>query len=619
MAEASVIGVKHLFRFETLINVLESENSTVVEFLEAVELLRAEFPEVRPWLSWWILPGNSSMIFPAMQTMPAELRAKLPNSTNASESGHWLLYRAVGHGFDLWEGIRCLYRFRREAEMLYAAITAGQVDAKCQGTKPRPKSRINWHENNGRAPDTRERLATIQKIEDEFNARNLTLNDAERWKACNSAPPFPNATPPPLINSTPPTPLMLQSYKWEANSCFIDAPLETYFRAFIAMGDGVRGDLLRKIRADAPNTGLRDVFEHLWLRGLLSGAIIAPKSTAQPSKEKLGHALVAGQLNVMRLISTKWDGGEFTPGMPGCSRTWLNQMITMDTTKGIEKYFGIVHTLRYTCVAAHSTAQVHTEISVENGMHHGDVFLAHHHLPVGSYTPSLSDYLTHSIPRERHGTSLANTWYPLHLLAEPIRCSHSSCNAGETTLTSISTGWPLILRIDPIIRSCNMAFDADMQDMFCPLPLNLGDVEYTLIARVLYIGPKSVDSIGHYLTKTRVKNNTYLYNDLQHGGSLNELGPLHLLEDHDPNTSFVVYLRTSRASKTSRTVAEINTDFEQIPVRPRVTIEITDDDDEIAQMLIDGATSPWRGATRSLTWGDLPTRLPHLLRPRSTM
>ncbi|KAJ7150727.1 hypothetical protein C8R46DRAFT_1305420 [Mycena filopes] len=84
-----VVGVKHIFRFETLIAVLESERSTAVEFLNAVELLRAEFPEVRPWLSWWILPGNGSMIFPAMQTMPAELRARLPNSTNAGESGHY--------------------------------------------------------------------------------------------------------------------------------------------------------------------------------------------------------------------------------------------------------------------------------------------------------------------------------------------------------------------------------------------------------------------------------------------------------------------------------------------------------------------------------------------------
>ncbi|KAF8197330.1 hypothetical protein K438DRAFT_1585218 [Mycena galopus ATCC 62051] len=117
-----VIGKKYLYRFEMLINVLESERTTPVEFLQAVEQIRADFPEVRPWLAWWILPGNGSMIFPAMQKMPAELRAKLPNSTNASESNHWLLYRAVGFGFDLWEGIRRLYRFQRETEMLYAAI-----------------------------------------------------------------------------------------------------------------------------------------------------------------------------------------------------------------------------------------------------------------------------------------------------------------------------------------------------------------------------------------------------------------------------------------------------------------------------------------------------------------
>jgi hypothetical protein len=124
-----VVGAKHLFRFEGLIGVLESERSTAAEFLQTVEQIRAEFPEVRPWLAWWILPGNGSMIFPAMQKMPADLPTKLPNSTNASESNHWLLYRAVGYGFDLWEGIRRLYRFQRETEMLYAAIIGMGVSA----------------------------------------------------------------------------------------------------------------------------------------------------------------------------------------------------------------------------------------------------------------------------------------------------------------------------------------------------------------------------------------------------------------------------------------------------------------------------------------------------------
>ena len=117
-----VIDAKSLYRFEQLIGVLEGQSTAAIEFLQAVEHIHTEFPEVRPWLAWWILPGNGSMIFPAMQKMPPELRAKLPNSTNAAESHHWLLYRAVGTGFDLWEGIRRLYRFQRETEMLYNAI-----------------------------------------------------------------------------------------------------------------------------------------------------------------------------------------------------------------------------------------------------------------------------------------------------------------------------------------------------------------------------------------------------------------------------------------------------------------------------------------------------------------
>jgi hypothetical protein len=114
-----VIRKRHLFRFEGLIGVLEAERTTSAEFLQAVEQIRAEFPEVRPWLAWWVMPGNGSMIFPAMQKMPTDLRAKLPNSTNASESNHWLLYRAVGFHFDLFEGIRRLYRHQRDTEMLY--------------------------------------------------------------------------------------------------------------------------------------------------------------------------------------------------------------------------------------------------------------------------------------------------------------------------------------------------------------------------------------------------------------------------------------------------------------------------------------------------------------------
>ncbi|KAJ7240717.1 hypothetical protein C8J57DRAFT_1527386 [Mycena rebaudengoi] len=190
---SAVVGNKHLYLFEMLINILESERTSPVEFLQAVENIRAEFPE----------------------KMPAELRAKLPNSTNASESNHWLLYRAVGFGFDLWEGIRRLYRFQREMEMLYAEILGPCSTPRCAiGSKPQPESRIKWHPNDGRAPDTRERLEAIEKIEGEFNTLNAALTDAERWDAVNSAP-SPAHAPHTSPKSIPPTPLSRQSYRWD--------------------------------------------------------------------------------------------------------------------------------------------------------------------------------------------------------------------------------------------------------------------------------------------------------------------------------------------------------------------------------------------------------------------
>ncbi|KAJ7207423.1 hypothetical protein GGX14DRAFT_396255 [Mycena pura] len=136
--------------------------------------------------------------------------------------------------------------------------------------------------------------------------------------------------------------------------------------------------------------------------------------------------------------------------------------------------------------------------------------------------------------------------------------------------------------------------DPEMPDVACPLILNLGpNVEYQLISRVLFIPAQDTDKIGHYITKTRVKDRTYLYNDLQRGGKLTELGPLYLLEEHDPNTSFVLYLRTSKASKTSRTVTEIQADSDKIPVLSKTPIPVEDNsDDEIDKMLIDSITSP---------------------------
>ncbi|KAF7334031.1 hypothetical protein MVEN_02308500 [Mycena venus] len=285
--------------------------------------------------------------------------------------------------------------------MLYVAVTAGHVDARFQGLKPQAKSRIKWHENDGRAPDTRERLAAVQKLEAEFAAQNASLTDEERWLACNSAPAVPNGPPPPP-NSTPPTDLM-------------------------------------------------HVTQH------------------------------RGQLRINLCILE----------------------------------------LQFLVATSRATVQMHQ-------------------LP----------------------------------LFQP--------NGPSSFVSTLSATVTTRTLKDPSPKSS------------APLTLSLGAVQYELIARVIYI---SGNPVGHDLTKTRLEGRTYLYNDLQRGRALNELGPLYLLEDFDAKTSYVLYLRTSKASSTSRTVEEIVADFAKIPPPSKIPIVVDDEstdkrDDEVSQMLIDSITSP---------------------------
>ncbi|KAJ6468148.1 hypothetical protein C8R47DRAFT_990106 [Mycena vitilis] len=326
-----VIATAFLFRFESLIAILEGASTTGEQFLQAVADIHGEFPEVRPWLSWWIIPGNGGMVFPAMQRMSAELRARMPSSTNGAESSHHLLYGAAGKHHDMYEGVRRLYRVQRETEMLYEAVLAGHVQPRFQGQKPNPRSRLTMYANDGRAPDTRERLAAVAHLEAKLITQKAALTEAERFAAANSAS---NAVSAALsgIPQQSGDKRLLQSYKWDANSCFVDASLEAYFRAFTSMSDAVRAELLRRIRTECRGTGLQDVFEHFWLRALLSGAVPPTDKPAKKEKpndirNKLLAALDAGQKNVKRLIETKWDNGRFVAGMVGCARTWPTQMI----------------------------------------------------------------------------------------------------------------------------------------------------------------------------------------------------------------------------------------------------------------------------------------------------
>ncbi|KAJ6629655.1 hypothetical protein B0H10DRAFT_2381116 [Mycena sp. CBHHK59/15] len=113
--------------------------------------------------------------------------------------------------------------------------------------------------------------------------------------------------------------------------------------------------------------------------------------------------------------------------------------------------------------------------------------------------------------------------------------------------------------------------DIMLKDIYCPLTLNLGpDMEYELITRVPYSGSTSeaADTVGQYINQTQIGDRSYVYNDLDRGGSLAELGPLNLLEDINPQAAAVIYFRRSRSSTTTRSMAELEADLDCAKIPP---------------------------------------------------
>ncbi|KAJ7241092.1 hypothetical protein C8J57DRAFT_1527134 [Mycena rebaudengoi] len=129
-------------------------------------------------------------------------------------------------------------------------------------------------------------------------------------------------------------------------------------------------------------------------------------------------------------------------------------------------------------------------------------------------------------------------------------------------LQSISTEWPLILRICPLWLSRDPVTDSNLAEFHCPLRLKLQpDVVYKLIAKVTGLGAMREDEIGHFITKIKIRDTTYLYNDLARNGE----------------------------ATTSRSVAEIKADFEKLPVpveKAPILILDDSDDDEVGKMLM---------------------------------
>ena len=185
-------------------------------------------------------------------------------------------------------------------------------------------------------------------------------------------------------------------------------------------------------------------------------------------------------------------------------------------------------------------------INLETGIHGHDLNIAQKY-GSADMGPSLADYLHHAVPRFRFGDSRSGSYFPLHLQTKVIPCSQ--CDEAAP-LTSISTKWPLFLRINPSWDVRGPGAFSEIRDVECPLRFSLGsDVTYKLIGRVIAL--KRPGSDAHFITHIRIGDQVYLYNDLERGGLLAELGPAVLLEHPYPDTIYLLYIRTSSSSVSS--------------------------------------------------------------------
>lgn len=227
---------------------------------------------------------------------------------------------------------------------------------------------------------------------------------------------------------------------------------------------------------------------------------------------------------------------------------YINQIDTNEKTKEL---FAVKFKLHYECpckckmVASHSPAgNLLYEILIRGD----DLRNVQKYKDVDGVGPSLAAYLRHVIPRRRITDHQYQIFSPFHL-DKPKPCS-SDC-PDSAAFSSISTAWPLLLRVMPIWQD-RPPDETDVHDVECPLCLELGsDAVYTLVGRVIFTPSPSKDGIGHYQSQVRIGDLIYLYDDLAGDGVLKCIGSPYLLEKFNVNTTTVFYVRNSIASVSS--------------------------------------------------------------------
>ncbi|KAJ3009429.1 hypothetical protein NUW54_g2783 [Trametes sanguinea] len=169
-----VIPLGEASKFERMAHkVLELDD--LPSFRQHSQKLLSAFPNIAPWLEWWLRDSHAAMLFGPYRQMDESLWTSLPGTTNAEEAMHWKIYAGIGRDQTLMSGLVSLYGFAGYYERLLAGAAVGapirygqaepwkMTEQRIGRTKPsrdpqhKTRHGSRYH-NDGRPPDTRKAI-----------------------------------------------------------------------------------------------------------------------------------------------------------------------------------------------------------------------------------------------------------------------------------------------------------------------------------------------------------------------------------------------------------------------------------------------------------------------------
>ncbi|KAF5310768.1 hypothetical protein D9619_008108 [Psilocybe cf. subviscida] len=337
------------------------------EFLKRVAVIGREYSLTLPWLGWYRQPSHAQMLFESERRMDLDIWDSIPSTTNAEEAMHWTLYCGFGRKHEFFTGLRALARFIQHIEKEYRMVKTGGKTRygkpehhkkiyKYKGTThparvkmAQDNARRKTRRNDGRSYDTKMSLC-------QANAREAKQKQLKFKKATEKNKKAKKATPEEAQEyvPAPANPLVLPSFPWLQNSCWLDTALHILH---IIFSGSAFSDLESICTNVDDNSGLRSIL----FTGLQRFSAYTSEISAEVLRKELGkHRTWVRRELKNQMVITDLTSSNTPMG-------WLVQLIQRDTSHDqsfrLASIFQAIMVEVHKCTGCEETAGMHVEIT----------------------------------------------------------------------------------------------------------------------------------------------------------------------------------------------------------------------------------------------------------------